>query len=133
MRDPRLSQWHALGLAASLVLLMFLAGCRGGGPSAATANPSPDETLGPSPTLAFDCPVLVSETPQDAAAALKTAGFQISWRAVHTTSDGTPVADVVTVIPTGRIIDIILDGPNATVFVADPQDPAAQSPEPPTC
>jgi hypothetical protein len=75
----------------------------------------------------------VKKTPHDASAALTTAGFQISWRSVHTTSDGTAVADVVTAMPAGQIIDVILDGSNATVFVAEPQDPAAKSPEPPTC
>jgi hypothetical protein len=83
--------------------------------------------------LGIDCPDLVARPPDQAAAALAAAGFHLSWRHVHTAPDGTSFADVVSVAPSGRIVDIILDGMDATIFVANPTDPAAQSPGPPTC
>jgi len=136
MRNSRLPQQHASKVSlATLVLLAAIAGCSGPGasPEVATPSASPVLTVRASTTVAFDCLALVAKAPKDAAAALRSASFQVSWRFVHTITDGTAVADVVTQPPAGRIVDIILDGVVATVFVADPEDPAALSPEPPTC
>jgi hypothetical protein len=65
--------------------------------------------------------------------ALEDAGYSITWRSVQTRSDGTVSADVETSPPPGRIVDVILEGDQAVVFVADEEDPAAASPGPASC
>lgn len=121
--------------SAAVLIVLALAACSGGGESQAGATPatSTAASMPASASVALDCLALVAKSPHAAAAALKMQGLQVSWRAVHTTSDGTAVADVTVLPPAGRIIDIILDGSEATIFVADPHDLAAQSPAPPTC
>jgi hypothetical protein len=134
MRVRRHTDRRTLRRYAPLVLFVLLAACRAAGGASVVSTPSPQLSLTSRPSpVAVDCPALLDKTPQDAAATLTTAGYEVSWRAVHTMADGTAVADVVKAVPAGKIIDIILDGASATIFVANQQDPVAKSPEPATC
>lgn len=80
-----------------------------------------------------DCESIAGEAPERAGEALEEAGYSVSWRSVQTASDGTAIADVETSAPPGRVVDIILEGDQAVILVAESGDPAASSPGPPTC
>lgn len=122
-------------VAAVVATVIVSAGCRIGQPSTQQARGETEALASPSSTLAdsVDCDSLVDAAPAEAGDALEDEGYSVSWRSVQTASDGTAVADVEASIPPGRIVDIIIEGNQAVVFVADSEDPAAASPDPPTC
>lgn len=119
-------------VAAATVI--FLAGC-------GASQPSQQQTLGTEAQAGLssnvpnsvDCESIADAAPERAGEVLEEAGYTVSWRSVQTASDGTTIADVETSAPPGRIVDIILDGDQAIIFVADSEDPAAASPSPPIC
>lgn len=95
---------------------------------------APDTEGSPRGIPAIDCPALIGASPSAAAEALRAEGLGVSWRLMHTASDGSVVADVVATPPeSGKIIDVVFVGDEVILFVVDPMDPAAQSPPPPTC
>lgn len=122
-------------VAAIVTTAIVLAGCRSGQPATRQANGDHDALTSPGRIVSgfVDCDSLVDAAPAEAGAALEDEGYSVSWRSVQTASDGTAVADVEASIPPGRIVDIIIEGNQAVVFVADSEDPAAASPDPPTC
>jgi len=80
-----------------------------------------------------DCQAIAHLAPAPAAKALAAVGFTVNWRLQHTLADGSTAADIVMATPEGAIVDIILNGSVAIVFVAPPGDPAGDAPPPPTC
>jgi hypothetical protein len=128
----RRPNWRSDYRGGAIVLLIVASGCAAVGvaSSSGTAPSSTASTLG-SGTL--DCPSLLGASPSHAAELLEAAGYLVSWRTVHTNSDGTSAADVVASPPQGIVVDIILDRPQALIFVTTPEDLAAVSPPPLTC
>ncbi len=104
----------ACSLAATPVMLT---------PSAASAPTAPP----------VDCAAVARLSPGDAEKALVSAGFAVHWRVVRTLEDRSAVADVVTAVPEGVIVDVVLEPGLAVVFVTPPGDPAGSSPPPPAC
>lgn len=115
----------------ALILAIPLAGC-GAGLLGATAELG-TATTSAAATTGLDCVGLVRLAPEAAAEMLSATGHSVSWRLVHTTSDGASVADIVQTAPEGVVVDIVIVEDDAIVFVADPGDPAAASPPPPAC
>ena len=119
-----------LALGASLIVATA---CTSTASSVPTSDSPGPPTLASPVTSGFDCGPLYGDEPDTALRALEAAGHEVIWRAVHTQSDGTTVADAVMDPPPGVVVDIVLSEEGAFVFVASEDDPAAQSPGPVSC
>jgi hypothetical protein len=121
------------------LVLAIAAGCTrpAGGPAVEpTDTPTPVTAEPATPaasSMALECTAIVRMTPEQAGAAIAAAGMPVNWRFQHTLADGTTVADLVTTVPDGVVVDVLINGGQAFVFVADPADPAAERSDQPTC
>jgi len=129
------ASWALRITAAVVAAGIVSAGCSVREPSPPPTTRATEATAdaGNAGTNSVKCDSLLDAAPDEAGRALEEAGYAISWRLVQTKSDGTTSADVETSPPPGRIVDIILEGDQAVVFVAAEEDPAAASPGPLTC
>lgn len=123
------SRATTFAIAAAALSLMLVA-CGAGLPAPTHEITAESPAVG---TTGLDCAGIVQLAPHDAADTLSSVGLSVAWRLVHTTSDGNSVADVVQATPQGVIVDIVIVDNEAIVFVADPNDPSAASPPPPSC
>ena len=88
------------------------------GGQASPGHQSPDKV---------DCQAILAMTPAQAVATLEAAGWTVSWRLEHTLADGSSASDIVSEMPEGTLVNLVLQDGAAIVFVAPTGDPILEN------